>query len=252
MIQNITSSENRIIKLVKHLAKKSERERSCLFIAEGVRLVGDAVADGNPDFILATSPIKDFSGDQYIVSEKLFEKLSDTKTPQGIMAVCPMPRWDEEVLKSARLVLVCENTQDPGNLGTMLRSAEAAGADAVILAGNTVDLYNPKTIRSTMGSVFRVPVFAGDEYIDKLKARGFTLGVTLLEGADSLYDVDTAGKKIALAIGNEAHGITKDLLGRADLRIKIPMSGKVESLNAAIAASVCMYELRRRLDIENQ
>ena len=251
MIQNITSSENKIIKLVKHLAKKSERERNGLFVAEGARIVKDALNDGHIEFIVATSPCDDFAGDQYIVSEQFFGKLSDTKTPQGIMAVCRMPQWDAEVLKSARLVLVCENTSDPGNLGTMLRTAEAAGADAVILAGNNVDLYNPKTVRSTMGSVFRVPVFTGDEYIDILKSLGFTLAVTCLDGAKSLYDEAASGNKIALAIGNEAHGITKALMEKADLRIKIPMSGKVESLNAAIAASVCLYEYRRRFDLEN-
>lgn len=250
MIQNITSSENKILKLVKHLSKKSKRERNGLFIAEGARIVDDAVKDGHIEFIVATSPCNDFAGDQYIVSEQLFAKLSDTKTPQGIMAVCRMPQWDDEDLKSARLVLVCENTSDPGNLGTMLRTAEAAGADGVILAGNTVDLYNPKTVRSTMGSVFRVPVFTGGEYIDVLKSLGFTLAVTCLDGAKSLYDADSSGSKIALAIGNEAHGITKALMEKADLRIKIPMSGKVESLNAAIAASVCLYEYRRRLDVE--
>jgi len=250
MIQNITSSENKIIKLVKHLAKKSEREKSGLFIAEGARLVQDAVQDGHIEFLIATSPCDFFPGDQYIVSEQFFGKLSDTKTPQGIMAVCRIPEWDEEVLKSARLVLVCENTSDPGNLGTMLRTAEAAGADAVILAGNTVDLYNPKTVRSTMGSVFRVPVFTGDKYIDVLKSIGFTLAVTCLDGATSLYEADAGFERIALAIGNEAHGITKELMEKADLRIKIPMSGRVESLNAAIAASVCLYEYRRRLDLE--
>ncbi len=249
MIQNITSYENKIIKLVKHLSKKSERERSGLFIAEGIRLVRDAVNDGKIEFMIATSPHNGFEGDTYIVNEQMFKKLSDTMSPQGVMAVCHMPVWDDNLLDSAQLVLVCENTSDPGNLGTMLRTAEAAGADAVVLAGNTVDLYNPKTIRSTMGSVFRVPVFAGDEYIDILKHKGFTLAVTCLDGAVDLYDAPVSGK-IALAIGNEAHGITKELMEKADLRVKIPMSGRVESLNAAIAASICLYECRRRLDIK--
>ncbi|MDD4688598.1 MAG: RNA methyltransferase [Eubacteriales bacterium] len=248
MIQYIKSTENRIIKLVKHLSKKGERDKNSLFIAEGVRLVREAIADGKPEFILTTSPCKDFVGTQYIVSDELFEKLSDTRTPQGIMALCPMPRWDEGILCSARLVLVCENISDPGNLGTMLRTAEAAGADAVILAGNTVDLYNPKTVRSTMGSVFRVPVFVGDTYVDKLGEYGFTLAVTCLDGAIDLYKAETVGKKVALAIGSEAHGISKALENKADLKIKIPMWGKVESLNAAIAASVCLYECRRRLE----
>ncbi len=249
MIKHITSPENQIIKLVKHLSKKSERERNNLFIAEGVRIVRDAVADGEIEFIIATSPYDGFDGDTYMVSEQMFKKLSDTMSPQGVMAVCRMPSWDEAILDTAQLVLVCENTSDPGNLGTMIRTAEAAGADSVILVGNTVDLYNPKTIRSTMGSVFRVPVFTGGEYIDKLKQRGFALAVTCLDGAVDLYDAPVSGK-VALAIGNEAHGITKTLMDKSDLRVKIPMSGQVESLNAAIAASVCLYECRRRLGLK--
>ncbi len=211
----------------------------------------DAVSDGEVEFILSASPYEGFSGNQYIVSRQIFEKLSDTKTPQGVMAVCRMPEWDKGFLQSARLVLVCENISDPGNLGTMLRTAEAAGADAVVLAGNTVDLYNPKTVRSTMGSIFRMPVFSGYEYIELLKKAGFTLVVTCLDGAINLYETDKKDRKIAVVIGSEAHGVSDALIQKADLKIKIPMSGRVESLNAAIAASVCLYEYRRRFDFES-
>lgn len=251
VIHNITSMENKIIKQVKHLAKKSRREESGLFIAEGARIVRDALSDGLTEYVIATSPCQDYHGSQYIISRDMFEKLSDTRTPQGIMAVCRMPRWDEAVLSRASLVLVCENIADPGNLGTMMRTAEAAGADAAVLIGNTVDLYNPKTVRSTMGSVFRVPVFRGERYIDILKKEGFTLAVTCLDGAQSLYETDSGCSKIALTVGSEAHGVSRELLEKADLRIKIPMCGRVESLNAAIAASVCLYEYRRRLNLNN-
>ena len=187
----------------------------------------------------------------YCVSDAVMKKIADTDTPQGIIAVCKMQNVTlDKLLSKGEMLLVLDRVGDPGNLGTMLRTADAAGIGGVVLLKGCVDIYAPKTVRSSMGSLFHVPVVSGigeDNFIAEAKDAGYELLVTSLEGADNLYKADLGGR-IAFVMGNEAGGVSANLLERADKRVFIPMAGRAESLNVAMAAGVVMFEaLRRRL-----
>ncbi len=187
------------------------------------------------------------------LDEKRFAGLSDTKTPQGILTVMRKPSFDMEAVLNAPapLYLLLENLQDPGNAGTILRTAEAAGVTAVFLTEGSVDFTNPKTVRSTMGSVFRVPHFYVDDVdklLEKFRKKGITTFAAHLRGdrsyTDARYDGGTA-----FFIGNEGRGLTDELSAKADVLMKIPMAGQVESLNAAMAAGILMYEAKRQRNL---
>ena len=187
----------------------------------------------------------------YCVSDAVMKKIADTDTPQGIIAVCKVQDVTlDKLLSKGEMLLVLDRVGDPGNLGTMLRTADAAGIGGVVLLKGCVDIYAPKTVRSSMGSLFHVPVVSGvaeDKFIAEAKDAGYELLVTSLEGADNLYKADLGGR-IAFVMGNEAGGVSASLLERADKRVFIPMAGRAESLNVAMAAGIVMFEaLRRRL-----
>ena len=176
--------------------------------------------------------------------------MSDTRTPQGILAVMKMPAYNIPDITSAKnpMVIVLENIQDPGNLGTIMRSAEGAGAAGVIMSRDTVDIYNPKTIRSTMGSLFRVPFIIADDIcktVCRLKDDGVKIYAARLDGSNEYYRENYCGP-CAVLIGNEGNGLTDKLSSYADKYIRIPMEGRLESLNAAVSASVIMYEAARQ------
>ena len=184
----------------------------------------------------------------------MYNHMSDTKTPQGIMAVVKMKRYTlSDVLGkdrkgSAPLVLCVENLQDPGNLGTIIRMGEAAGATGVVISSNSVDIYNPKTIRSTMGSIFRVPYVIAGSFTDtlgQLQKEGVKLYAAHLKGSSDYTHIDYTGGT-AFLIGNEGNGLTSQAVSAADCLVKIPMSGEVESLNAAIACTVLAFEAARQ------
>jgi len=181
-----------------------------------------------------------------VVSDEVFQKISDTKTPQGILSVLQCPHYEMEQLlaKPEPLLVILEGIQDPGNLGTILRTGEGAGIDGVIMTRETADLFNPKVIRSTMGSIYRMPyIYVDDilECIEELKKRGVAVYAAHLE--DSVcYDEPDYKKGTAFLIGNEGNGLKKETADCATQYIKIPMHGQVESLNAAIATSILMYE----------
>ena len=181
------------------------------------------------------------------VSSSVFRKMSDTQNPQGIICVCKQSQILEDDFLSLHdnglKLLLLEKIQDPGNLGTMIRTAEGAGFDAVIADNDTVDVYNPKVTRSTMGSVFRVPViYTSDltEFIDKLQKSSVKVYAAHLEGSVDYRD-ERYGDRIAFIIGNEGAGLSGQICAKADKLIRIPMRGKLESLNAAVAAAVLMY-----------
>ena len=186
-----------------------------------------------------------------LVEDKVFNSLSDTVTPQGVLCLvrtkeCTLEEMIPE--NKAPLLMVLEDLQDPGNLGTILRTGEGAGVTGIILSKNSVDIYNPKVIRSTMGSIYRVPfVYAEDLHgaCDAIKKRGIRLFAAHLEGS-SEYDREDYTGPCGFLIGNEANGLTKETAAMADARIRIPMAGQVESLNAAVAASVLMFETARQ------
>ena len=187
-----------------------------------------------------------------IVDDKVFKSLSDTVTPQGVLCLISMKDWSlEEILEGVEnpLLMILEDLQDPGNLGTIIRTGEGAGITGVILSRTSVDVFNPKVIRSTMGSVYRVPVLYVDsiekEVLSVLKTHGITTYAAHLKGKNN-YDQEDYGKGTAFFIGNEGNGLTDSLTACADTLIKIPMEGQVESLNAAMASGILMYEAARQ------
>lgn len=187
------------------------------------------------------------------VSDEVFVRMSDTKTPQGILCLVRQQHYNiEEILRENKgkrmLFIMLEDIQDPGNLGTIFRTAEAAGADGVIMSSWTADIYNPKTIRSTMGSVYRVPFFHVDqmeEAVRRLQKAGVAVYAAHL-GGTAAYDACDYQKSTAFLIGNEAKGLREETAACADARITIPMAGKVESLNAAVASSILLFEAARQ------
>ena len=185
-----------------------------------------------------------------VLSDSVFQHVSDTKTPQGILCVVNQKQYDLETVLNIENphFMVLDNLQDPGNLGTIVRTAEAAGVDAVFVSKESVDIYNPKTIRSTMGSIYRMPVIYIEdllELLDIFKQKGIKSYAAHLEGKNS-YDKEDYQSGTAILIGNEGNGLRKEISNSADIWVRIPMEGKVESLNAAIAASVLMFEVYRQ------
>lgn len=258
----ITGVNNPQVKAVTELKQKKYRTKAGLFLAEGLRTVEEAIEASQVESIFYT-PIDDERTRKalevaaskgiklFCVNEAVMKKISDTETPQGIIAVCNMTHLSlEKLLSQGKMLLVLDRVQDPGNIGTMLRTADAAGVGGIVLLNGCADVYAPKTVRASMGSLFHLPVLQGLEeqaFIDTAKDYGYELLVTCLEGADSLYKADLSGR-IAFVMGNEANGVSNNLLKAADKKVFIPMQGKAESLNVAMAAGVVMFEaLRRRL-----
>ena len=185
-----------------------------------------------------------------VVSDSVFSKISDTCTPQGVLCVLKQFHYNiEEMLRDkAPLFLLLENIQDPGNLGTMLRTGEGAGVSGIIMSRDTVDLYNPKVIRSTMGSIYRVPFYYADDFaaaVHQVQQAGVSVYAAHLRGKNS-YACQDYTKGTAFLIGNEGNGLREETAELADCYIRIPMEGKVESLNAAVASSILMYEAHRQ------
>lgn len=245
---------NQIIKQIRELTKKAKaRRETALFVAEGERLVSE-VPDSSLEEVYVTEEYaashEAVKSSFEILPLSVFQKLSDTKTPQGILAVVRRPAFDmEQVLssKNGRFLLL-ETLQDPGNLGTIFRTAEGAGMDGIFFNRETVDIYGPKTVRSTMGSIFRVPHFeipGIGEGAALLKKRGVKLYAAALSGSLRYDEPDYRGPS-AFLIGNEGNGLTEEALALADFGIRIPMAGRLESLNAGVAAALLMYESARQ------
>ena len=244
------------------LAKKSARAETGFFLLEGPQAVGEALA-GRPELLVdvfATPTALERRPELAkaaavaqveieFVTEQVLETMADTVTPQGFVAVCrQFPTALKDVFAGeARLIAVLEEVRDPGNAGTIVRAADSAGADAVIFSGRTVDLYNPKVVRSTTGSLFHVPVSVGASLADvaeRCRAAGIQLLAADVKG-DDLLAVRTDGslaRPTAWLFGNEAHGLTDDDLAIADRAVTVPIYGRAESMNLATAASVCLYE----------
>lgn len=243
----ITSLTNGKVKAWRKLHKRKGRKEQQMFLVEGSHLVEEAWKSGQEivEIIVEESvPLPAWSNDLPVerVSKQVFEHISQTTTPQGIAAVIMMQ--PHRSVTGNQLVML-DAIQDPGNLGTIIRTADAAGMDAVILGKGTVDLYNDKVIRSTQGSLFHIPVFEADltEEISSLKGRGYEIWATALEDARYYQEMKTPDK-IGLVLGNEGAGVQQELLKQADERVKIPIYGKAESLNVSIAAGILMYRLK--------
>jgi TrmH family RNA methyltransferase len=255
----ITSTSNAQVKYLVNLSKKAKaRREEKRFVVEGLRSFLEIPKDRLVK-AYATEKFYDEHRELFtdieceMVSETVFTHMSDTQTPQGVLAVASMKEYAmSDILECEdAFILACEDLQDPGNLGTILRAGEGAGVTGIILSKNTVDLYNPKVIRSTMGSVFRMPVVVADDFVQAVKMmknKGIKVAAAHLAGTQDYAKTDY-GKKCAFLIGNEGNGLTKAAACEADMLVKIPMKGQVESLNAAIAATVLMYDVaaKRRM-----
>lgn len=252
----ITSTSNQQVKSLIQLKKKAKvRKEQGVFLAEGIRMFGEAPQELINRIYVSESFLsrhKDMLRDRKyeVFSDQVFDYVSDTKTPQGILCVLRQPSWTlEDMTESAApCLLVLEGIQDPGNLGTMFRSGEGAGISGIIMDAGTADLFNPKTIRSTMGSIYRVPFLQTEDLhatLKELKKKGVMVCAAHLEGS-CCYDEPDYRKPCAFLIGNEGNGLTEETAALADTRIRIPMEGMLESLNAAVAASLLMYEAGRQ------
>lgn len=254
----ITSSSSQQIKRLNLLMKKAKvRNSQRLFIAEGKKMFLEAPKERIRRVYVSEGFLKEEGSGELlghieyeVVSDSVFRNVSDTRTPQGILCVVEMPeyRLEQLIAPDHPHLLVLESIQDPGNLGTILRTGEGAGITGLIMNRTTVDLFNPKTIRSTMGSIYRVPFFIAEdlaETIKELKKAGILVYAAHLQGTMQ-YDEPDYVCGTAFLIGNEGNGLTRDTAGLADRYIRIPMEGQVESLNAAVSASVLMYEVGRQ------
>ncbi len=232
--------------------KHKARRKTGLFVVEGERIVSEMPKD-KIRALYVTEEYADTHSEAEnaeTVEERVFEKLSDTKTPQGILAVmsCPSFSKEEVFAKENGLFMILESIQDPGNLGTIFRTAEGAGVDAVFLVKGTTDIYAPKAVRSTMGSIYRMPHFfveTVEEAADILHMHGICLFAAEPD-AKKRYDEADYRKPAAFLIGNEGNGLTEEAKALSDETVHIPMGGKLESLNAAVAASLLMYEAARQ------
>jgi TrmH family RNA methyltransferase len=254
----ITSTGNQQVKNIALLTKKAkERKNQGMFVVEGKKMFSEAPKEWLQGVYVSESFLKEAEAetllkgvDYEVLSDGVFKSISDTQTPQGILCLVQSPQYElEDLLRGADThLLILESVQDPGNLGTMLRTGEGAGITGVIMNQTTVDIFNPKTIRSTMGSIYRVPFYVSDnlaETVAALKQRDISVYAAHLKGKRSYEEPDYTGA-CAFLIGNEGNGLSDEIAGLADTYIKIPMEGKVESLNAAISASLLMYETNRQ------
>ena len=247
-MKQIQSINNPLVKQWKKLLLKKERDKTGLFIIEGFHLVEEALKQGEqvqeiivseqvglpPRWDAGSTPV-------IMVTEEISNSLSETETPQGIYAVCRFSDI-EETVADAKTFLLIDAVQDPGNLGTMIRTADAAGIDAVIVGRGSVDIYNSKVLRSAQGSHFHIPIIRGElnDWIGRLAARSIPIYGTALENA-SEYTETTPTEQFALIVGNEGNGVSKEILANTTANLYIPILGKSESLNVAVATGILLY-----------
>ena len=267
----ITSFTNNRIKHIRDLMLRSRsRKKEGLFVAEGVKMFLEASTDDISEVFITErlytrlqyeqelpekyakcrEKIKDVPYE--VVADEIFARISDTVSPQGVISIVQKREYKlDEVLSGRKnaLYIVLENLQDPGNLGTIMRTSEAAGVDSVILGSNCVDMYNPKVVRSTMGAIYRMPFAYVEnvrEAIEVMRESGIaTYAATLSESAKAYDEYDYKGAT-AFVIGNEGNGLTEEAIVRAGAQVYIPMEGEAESLNASMAAGILMYEAARQ------
>ena len=253
-MRTISSKENKIFRLCQQLSQKKYRDRIGLYLIEGENLLEEAVKNGAEIRTVLARP--DYGGrffgtedKAFFLDDNLFRQLAQTETSQGIIAIVAKPE-----ISPARFLdedggnfVVLDRLQDPGNIGTILRTADAAGYSLAIVMKGTADVFSPKAVRAATGSLFRMPVVfmdSVDELMEFTRAAGKKLVATCFDTDRYYYDEDLR-ENIALVIGNEGSGISQELIEGSDLKIKIPMHGNIESLNASVAAGILMYEAVR-------
>ncbi len=246
-IEVLSSISNPKLRRVRELLDRSRaRKKEDAFVVEGIRMFREIPEDRLMEtFISEKFHEENPSIRGSVVKNEVFQKLSDTRTPQGVLTVVRQRHYAlPDILQGKNgLWLILEGIQDPGNLGTMIRTGEGAGISGIIMDRNTADFYSPKTVRSTMGAVFRVPFFYTEDLagtVREIKKTGITTYAAHLDGKKMYHEINYADRT-AFLIGNEGNGLSDELTSLADIKLRIPMQGQVESLNAAISAALLMY-----------
>ena len=256
----ITSKENALIKHIIKLKEKKYRNEYNEYIVEGIKLVKEAIDEkvSIKNIIISEETFKNelfeknlkkrLENIEYIIVENnIFKFISDVEKPQGVMAIINKNEWNNQIDFSKDVILALDDIQDPGNLGTIIRTADSCNISQILLSKGTVDCYNSKVIRSTMGAIFRVKIIECENLektLNEIKSHNFKIVVTDLNTRKNIYDVNY--EKSIIVIGNEANGASKEIINLADERVIIPMIGKTESLNASVATGVILYEYIRQ------
>lgn len=259
-MQVISSKDNELIKHIKKLKDKKYRDENNEYIIEGVKLIEEAVQekakikkviicdDTTRTYEIPTNVMLEIAKYECVyVTDKIFASITQVTNPQGIMAIIEKSTENQQIDYSEDIIVALDNVQDPGNLGTILRTADSIGLKQIIVTKDTVDAFNSKVVRSTMGAIFRVKIIETPDLVQSIKEmrkHHFKLMVTSLQTDNSIYDIEF-NKKI-IVIGNESNGVSKEIQDMADEKAKIPMLGKTESLNASVAAGIVMYEYVRQ------
>ena len=257
----ITSKDNETIKHIKKLKEKKYREEYGEFIVEGIKMIEEALNEGAK--VKSVIICEDCKTQGCIpnelmyeiaklnciyVAEKVFNTITDVINPQGIMAVIEKPQNQEKIINySENVSLLLDNIQDPGNMGTILRTADSLNMKQIIVSKGTADSYNSKVVRSTMGAIFRVKIIECEDLektLKEVKKQKYELVITSLQTKNSIYDIKY-NKKV-IVIGNEGNGVSKRIQDMADVKVKIPMIGKTESLNVSVATGIVLYEYIRQ------
>lgn len=256
----ITSKDNEIIKHIRKLKEKKYRDEYNEYVIEGVKIVEEAIKENAKikQVIVCNDTTKTYEIPTHImleiakfdciyVSDKIFNYITQVTNPQGIMAIIEKQDENMQIDYNQDIIVMLDDVQDPGNLGTILRTVDSIGLNQIIVSKGTADSFNSKVVRSTMGAIFRLKIIEEEDLIKtikELRKHHFKLLVTSLQTENSIYDIDFS-KKI-IVIGNEANGVSKEIQDLADEKAKIPMLGRTESLNASVAAGIVMYEYVRQ------
>lgn len=255
----ITSKDNETIKHIRKLKEKKYRDEYGEYIVEGIKLINEAIEEKqnvktiivcdncNKEALNQNSMYEVAKLDCIYVDEKVFNTITEVKNPQGILAVVEKQNKEKQINFNEDIIVVLDDIQDPGNLGTILRTVDSVGLSQIIVSKKSGDVYNSKVVRSTMGAIFRVNVIESEnlkDTIKEIKKHKFNVISTSLDTDKSLYDINL--NKTVIVIGNEANGVSKEIQELSDIKIKIPMFGKTESLNASVATGIVLYEYVRQ------
>lgn len=259
-MQVISSKENELIKHIKKLKDKKERDLSNEYLIEGVKLIKEAIQEkAKIKQIIVCDECEKLEAipqeltyeiakyDCIYVTKKIYNYITEVKTPQGILAIIEKQSNENDIDYNQDIIIALDGIQDPGNLGTILRTVDSVGLTQILVSKDTADCYNPKVVRSTMGAIFRVKVIECENLEDTLKEikkHKFSIITTSLQTQNSIYDIKY--KKDVIVIGNEANGVSENIQKLADKKLKIPMFGKTESLNASVATGIILYEYVRQ------
>ncbi len=259
-MQIISSKDNETIKYIKKLKDKKYRDETGEYIVEGIKLVKEAIEENSKikhiiicedcesDSKIEQSLLYDIAKNNCIyVTKQVFQHVTGVETPQGVLAVVEKNN-KKEIDYNKDIIIALDGIQDPGNLGTILRTVDSANLNQIILSNDCVDPYNPKVVRSTMGAIFRLNIIETKnlkETLEKAQKNKFDIMVTALDTNNNIYNVEYKNKVIV--IGNEANGVSKEIQDIANCKVKIPMLGRTESLNASVATGIIIYEYVRRV-----